>query len=182
MAWDSGVSGGCFFRPLELENERKRWLAIVASRLVQACDLVILAHGSHVPATRGKVRVPGGRTFKQKLCEKKPLAYLPVVNHNLWCSQLCEIVHRMPVQIGRSPRVMVVAQEVDWLAVLPGDGTKASSAPEFILAMFSQPRVQFLWAVLLAWHDGVCGKDSQFVLQQVVSLLSGEPVGPTSFL
>ena len=43
---------------------------VVASRLVQACDLVILVHGSHVPETRGKVRVPGGRTFMQN-CVKR---------------------------------------------------------------------------------------------------------------
>ena len=39
--------------------------AVVAFRLVQACDLVVLVQGSHVPPTRGKVRVPGGRTFMQ---------------------------------------------------------------------------------------------------------------------
>ena len=44
--------------------------AVVASRLVQACDLVVLVHGSHVPETRGKVRVPGGRTFMQN-CVKR---------------------------------------------------------------------------------------------------------------
>ena len=51
--------------------------AVVASRLVQACDLVVLVHGSHVPETRGKVRVPGGRTFMQN-CVKRSwgLTYL----------------------------------------------------------------------------------------------------------
>ena len=39
--------------------------ALVASRLVQPCDLVVLVHGSHVPEKRGKVRVPRGRTFMQ---------------------------------------------------------------------------------------------------------------------
>ena len=58
---------------------------------------------------------------------------------------------------------MVVAQEVDGLAVLPGDG---SPAPEFIPA-FRQPPVEFLGVVLVAWHDGAHGQDSQFILQQV---------------
>ena len=51
--------------------------AIVASHLVQACDLVVLVHGSHVTETRGKVRVPGGRTF-MKNCVKRSrgLTYL----------------------------------------------------------------------------------------------------------
>ena len=42
-------------------------LEVVAS---QACNLVVLVHGSHVPETRGKVRVPGGRTFMQN-CLKR---------------------------------------------------------------------------------------------------------------
>ena len=51
--------------------------AIVASRLVQACDLVVLVHGSHVPETRGKVRVPGGRTFMQNCVKRsRGLTYL----------------------------------------------------------------------------------------------------------
>ena len=51
--------------------------AVVASHLVQTCDLVVLVHGSHVPETRGKVRVPGGRTFMQN-CVKRSggLTYL----------------------------------------------------------------------------------------------------------
>ena len=44
--------------------------AVVASTLVQACDLVVLVHSSHVPETRGNVRVPGGRTFMQN-CVKR---------------------------------------------------------------------------------------------------------------
>ena len=35
---------------------------------LQACDLVVLVHSSHVPETRGKV--PGGRTFMQN-CVKR---------------------------------------------------------------------------------------------------------------
>ena len=51
--------------------------AVVVSHLVQTCDLVVLVHGSHVPETRGKVRVPGGRTFMQN-CVKRSggLTYL----------------------------------------------------------------------------------------------------------
>ena len=62
---------------------------------------------------------------------------------------------------------MVAAQEVDGLAVLPGDGTQGSPAPEFIPATFGQPPAEFLGVVLAAWHDGARGQDSQFVLQQV---------------
>ena len=73
----------------------------------------------------------------------------------------------MPVHSGHSPRVVVVAQEVDGLAVLPGDFTQASPAPEFVPATFGQPLAEFLGVVLAAWHDGARGQDSQFVLQQV---------------
>ena len=72
-----------------------------------------------------------------------------------------------PVHSERSPRVAVVAQEVDGLAVLPGDGTQTSLAPEFIPATLGQPLAEFLGVVLAAWHDGARGQDSQFVLQQV---------------
>ena len=43
----------------------------------QACNLVFLVHGTHVPETRGKDRVPGGRTFMQN-CVKRSwgLTYL----------------------------------------------------------------------------------------------------------
>ena len=102
------------------------------------------------------------------MCEKKPGAYLPgVVNHKLWCSQLCEPVSHTPVHSERSPRVTVVAQEVDGLAVLPGDGTQTSPAQELVLATFGQHPAKFLGVVLVAWHDGASGQDSQFVLQQV---------------
>ena len=56
--------------PDEKLHEEPAQPAVVASRLVQACDLVVLVHGSHVPETRGKVRVPGGRTFMQN-CVKR---------------------------------------------------------------------------------------------------------------
>ena len=56
--------------PDEKVHEESAWPAVVAPHLVQACDLVVLVHGSHVPETRGKVRVPGGRTFMQN-CVKK---------------------------------------------------------------------------------------------------------------
>ena len=62
---------------------------------------------------------------------------------------------------------MVVAQEVDELAVLPGDGTQSSLAPEFVPATFGQPPAEFLGVVLAAWHDGAHGQDSQLVLQHV---------------
>ena len=73
----------------------------------------------------------------------------------------------MPVHSGCSPRVVVVAQEVDGLAVLPGDGTQSSPASEFIPATFGQPPAEFLGVVLAAWHDGARGQNSQFVLQQL---------------
>ena len=63
---DVGVVGG----PDEKLHEDPARPVVVASRLVQACDLVLLVHGSHVPETRGKVRVPGGRTFMQN-CVKR---------------------------------------------------------------------------------------------------------------
>ena len=102
------------------------------------------------------------------MCEKKPGANLPgVVHHKLWRGQLHEPVPHTPVHSGRSPRVVVVAQEVDGLAVLPGDGTQSSPAPEFVPATFGQPPAEFLGVVLAAWHDGARGQDSQLVLQHV---------------
>ena len=73
----------------------------------------------------------------------------------------------MPVHSGSSPRVMVVAQEVDGLEVLPGDGTQSSPAPEFVPATFGQHPAEFLGVVLAAWHDGARGQDSQLFLQHV---------------
>ena len=134
--------------------------AVVASRLVQACDLVVLVHISHVPETRGKVTSNQRQNIHAKLCEKKSGANLSgAVNHKL--------VPHTPVHCGRSPWVVVVAQEVDGLALLPGDGTQTSPAPEFVPATFGQPPAEFLVVVLAAWHDGARGQDSQFVLQQV---------------
>ena len=70
---DVGVVGG----PDEKLHEEPARPVVVASRLVQACDLVILVHGSHVPETRGKVRVPGGRTFMQDCVKRNQgLTYL----------------------------------------------------------------------------------------------------------
>ena len=63
--------------PDEELHEQPARPAVVASRLVQACDLVVLVHGSHVPETRGKVRVPGGRTFmKNRVKRSRGLTYL----------------------------------------------------------------------------------------------------------
>ena len=74
-----GIHGnvGVVRSPDEELHEQSARPAVVASRLVQACDLVILVHGSQVPETRGKVRVPGGRTF-MKNCVKRSrgLTYL----------------------------------------------------------------------------------------------------------
>ena len=65
-----GVVGG----PDEKLHEEPAWPVVVASRLVQACDLVVLVH---VPETRGKVRVPGGRTFMQNCVKRsRGLTYL----------------------------------------------------------------------------------------------------------
>ena len=51
---------------------------------------VVLVQGSHVHATRGKVRVPGDRTVMQN-CVKKPGAGLSnVANHKLWHGELFE--------------------------------------------------------------------------------------------
>ena len=58
--------------PDEKLHEEPARPAVVASHLVKACDLVVLVHSSHVPETRGKVRVPGGRTFMQN-CVKRSL-------------------------------------------------------------------------------------------------------------
>ena len=58
---DVGVVGG----PDEKLHEEPARPAVVASRLVQACDLFVLVHGSHVPETRVKVRVLAGRIFMQ---------------------------------------------------------------------------------------------------------------------
>ena len=70
---DVGVVGG----PEEKLHEEPARPAVVASRLVQACDLVVLVDGSHVPETRGKVRVPGGRTFMQNCVKRsRGLTYL----------------------------------------------------------------------------------------------------------
>ena len=63
---DIGIVGG----PDEKLHEESARPPVVASRLVQACDLVILVHSSHVSETRGKVRVPGDRTFMQN-CVKR---------------------------------------------------------------------------------------------------------------
>ena len=56
--------------PDEKLHEEPAQQVVVAPRLVQACNLVILLHGSHVPETRGKVRVHRGRTFMQN-CVKR---------------------------------------------------------------------------------------------------------------
>ena len=48
---DVGVVAG----PNEKLHEEPARPVVVASRLVQACNLVFLVHGSHVPETRGKV-------------------------------------------------------------------------------------------------------------------------------
>ena len=70
---DVGVVGG----PDEKLHEELVWPAVVASRLVQACNLVVLVDGSHAPETRGKVRVPGGRTFMQNCVKRsRGLTYL----------------------------------------------------------------------------------------------------------
>ena len=55
---------------------------VVASRLVQARNLIILVHSSHVLATRCKVRVPGGRTLMQNSVTKAWSSLTCT-----WCSQ-----------------------------------------------------------------------------------------------
>ena len=87
----------------------------------------------------------------------------------------------MPVHCGGPPQVMLVAQEVDQIAILPEDGTQIS-APEFVLPMFSQLLPKFLVVELVAWHDGALCQNSQFILRQVeehnrfVKMIHEEPV------
>ena len=70
---DVGVVG----IPDEKLHEEPAWPEVVAPRLVQACDLVVLVHGSHEPETRVKVRVPGGRTFMENCVKRsRGLTYL----------------------------------------------------------------------------------------------------------
>ena len=67
---------GVVHRPNEELHEEPAWPVVVASLLVQACNLVVLVHGLHVPATRGKVGVPGAE-LSCKLCEESwELTYL----------------------------------------------------------------------------------------------------------
>ena len=112
---------------------------------------------------RGKVRVPGDRTFMQNCVKRsRELTYL------VWSTTSCGAVNcgsrpptcHTPVHSGCSP------QEVDGLAVLPGDGTQTSLAPEFVRVTFCQPPAKFLGVMLAAWHDCAHDQDSQFVLQQ----------------
>ena len=68
---------GVVHGPDQKLHEEPALPAVVASHLVQACDLVVLVHGSHVPEMRGKVRVPGGRTFMQNCLKRsRELTYL----------------------------------------------------------------------------------------------------------
>ena len=141
---------GVVHSPNKELHEEPEWPAVVASRLVQACNLVVLVLGFHVPATRGKVRVSGSRTLMQN-CVKKAGSSLA------WCSQLQAVEQstvracpHTPVHSGCSPRVVVVAQEVDGLAVLPDDGTETSPAPEFVQVTFGQPLAEFLGIVFVA--------------------------------
>ena len=68
----------CLCRSCTRPKQGTSWQAVVTLRLFQACNLVVLVHGSHVPATRGKVRVPGGRTVAQ---EVEGLAVLLAMAH-----------------------------------------------------------------------------------------------------
>ena len=103
-----------------------------------------------------------------KIMRKKQGAYLrSVVNFKLWCGQLCKPVTHMPVHCVGSPWVVVVAQEVEGLEVLLGDGTETSLACEFIAAMFGQPLAKFLDVALVSRHDSAHCRNSQLVLQQV---------------
>ena len=68
---------GVVHSPDEKLHEEPTWPAVVASCLVQACDLVVLVYGSHVPEMRGKVREPGGRKFMQNCVKRnRELTYL----------------------------------------------------------------------------------------------------------
>ena len=60
----------------ELHDEPVRQV-VAASGLVQECNLVVLVHSSHVPATRGKDTVLGGRKFMQNCVKRsQELTYL----------------------------------------------------------------------------------------------------------
>ena len=106
--------------------------------------------GSNIPATRGKIKVPGGRTFMHK----KQVFHLPdVFNHKLWGSQLCLSPICLFTHGGfRLVVVHVVAQEVDGLAV-PCNGTHIFPVLVFLSVTFGQPLAKFLRVVLAAWHD-----------------------------
>ena len=91
-----------------------------------------------------KLEYPGAE-HSCKIVGKKPGAPLPcVVNHKLWRSQLCEPIPHTPVHSGYSLLVVVVAQEVDGLAVVPSDSTQISVTPESIPATFCQALGKFM--------------------------------------
>ena len=73
-----GIHGdvGIVHGPNDELHEEPAWPVVVASHLVHACSLFILVYGSHVPATRGKVRAPRGRTFMQNCVKKAEFSYL----------------------------------------------------------------------------------------------------------
>ena len=76
-------------------------------------------------------------------------------------------VPHMPVHLGGSRLVVVVAQEVDRLAVLPGNGTHIFPALVFISVSFGQPVAKFIRVVLAAWHDGAHCQNSHVVFLQL---------------
>ena len=121
-----------------------RWLRCeepdrTVSHLVLACNLVVLVHSSHVPATSGKLKSTLVQDMLNPNFMKKQGTHIPgVVNHKLWRGQLSKPVPQMPVLHGGFHWVMVVAQEVNGLAVLPCDDTQISLALEFLAATFGQ--------------------------------------------
>ena len=62
---------------------------------------------------------------------------------------------------------MVVALEVDGLAVLPGDGTQTSPGTGIRTGHVQSASCRVPWGSVVAWHDGTRSKDSRLVLQQV---------------
>ena len=157
--WFSSACGACF---------HMRWPGVSSGTCCTWCNKPRRGCWRWQLGTFGVVLSHTLQTKEVRLLEKKPGANVPgVVNHKLWRSQLRELVPHMPVHSGRSPQVVVVAQELDGLAVLPGDGTQTSPAPELVPATFGQPLAEFLGVVLAAWYDGTRGQDSHFVLQQV---------------
>ena len=79
----------------------------------------------------------------------------------------CASLSPTPFHRIGSPHIVVVAQEVDGLVVLPGDGIQISPATVFVSTTLGQLLAKPFEVVLEAWHDRALCQNSQFILQQV---------------